>query len=937
MLDLPTGTVTFLFTDIEGSTGRWEAHPKEMRSALLRHDAILQSSIEQHNGHVFKTVGDAFCAAFSSPADALQVALTVQRALHAEPWDELIGRIAVRMALHTGVVEERGGDYFGQPVNRVARLLSSGHGGQTLLSQPTYDLVRDTLPSGVSLQDMGEHRLKDLIRPEHIYQLVMPDLPSQFPPLKTLDNRPNNLPRQTTALIGREKEIDEVCTLLLRHDTTLLTLTGPGGIGKTRLGLQAAADLLDDFSDGVWFVELSTITEPRLVLPTIAQTLGVKEAAGQPIIDTLKSYLKEKRLLLLLDNFEQVAEAAGQVGQLLAASAGLKVLSTSRIPLRIKGEKEYSVPPLGLPDIKHLPPLERLTQYEAVRLFIERAADVKADFQVTNENAPSVAEICIRLDGLPLAIELAAARIKMLPPHSLLVRLSQRLRLLTGGARNLHARQQTLRNTIEWSYDLLDDGQQHFFRRMASFSGGRTLEALEAVCNYDGELQVDVFDGAETMLSNSLLQQREGSDGEPRFWMLETIHEYAREKLEESGEAEALGKEHAIYFMRLAEEAEPHLLGIKQQEWLNRLEDEHDNIRYALKWAREQTERGDSAATALVEIAEIGLRTAGALWRFWQGRGYYSEGREELEGLLSAATHLPQPCSLEITARALIGAGIMALRQGDYSASRAAHKQALSIGSEVGDKKSIAIALLFLGVVSSVQGDYPAARSLLEESLAQYQELGDKWGIALALNNLGDVYYNQADYPAARSLFEQSLAIRREIEDKSGIAYSLQQLGLASFTQGDYPASRSLFEQGLALFQELGDKRGIALSLISLGLISYIEEDYSYARSLYKQGLALFQELGDKHSIAVSLAGLGGIETEMDQVHKGATLLGACQVLLEAIGAVMQAEDRIPYERGIASARSQLGEEAFEKAWAEGRAMTMEQAIAYALEESDHD
>ncbi|MEP6776259.1 MAG: adenylate/guanylate cyclase domain-containing protein, partial [Chloroflexota bacterium] len=593
----PGGTVTFLFTDIEGSTRRWETHQQAMQLAFARQEAILRHAIRANGGYAYKMIGDAFQAAFATAPQALQAAIQAQRALHAEQWPSETGDVRVRMALHTGVTDERGDDYVGPPLNRVARLLSAGHGGQVLLTLATQQLLRDNLPASVTLRDMGEYQLRDLIQPERIFQVVAEGLPTDFPPLKTLDNRPNNLPRQATPLVGREKEVEGVAALLRKPDVALVTLTGPGGTGKTRLSLQAAAEALDDFSNGAWFVELAALLEDKLVMPTIAQTLGVKEAAGTLIIDTLKEYLKDKHLLLVLDNFEQVVEAATEVSTLIGACPHLKVLATSRVPLHVRGEKEYAVPPLSTPDLRHLPPVESLTQYEAVRLFIERATDVKADFQVTNDNAPAVAEICVKLDGLPLAIELAAAKVRMLPPQALLARLSSRLKILTGGSRDLPARQQTMRNTIEWGYDLLEERYKQLFRRLAVFSGGRTLEALEAVCNYDGQLQVDALDGAEALLLNSLLQQRERTktmdtgrvsaketEGEPRFWMLETIHEYAREKLQESGEADALHRQYALYFMTLAEEAEPHLGAAKQGEWLQRLEDEHDNLRAALDW-----------------------------------------------------------------------------------------------------------------------------------------------------------------------------------------------------------------------------------------------------------------------------------------------------------------------------------------------------------------
>jgi predicted ATPase/class 3 adenylate cyclase len=511
----PTGTLTFLFTDIEGSTRLWEHDAPAMQAALARHDELLKLAIEERGGYVFKTVGDAFCAVFPTASDALEAALEIQRRLLSSEWEQS-EPLRVRMALHTGAAEERDGDYFGPPVNRVARLLSAAHGGQVLLSLPTQELVRDQLLVGTTLRDLGEHRLKDLFRPERVFQLSAPELPSEFPPLRTLEAYRNNLPLQPTPLIGRENEVSEVCDLLGGEATRLLTLTGPGGIGKTRVALQAAADLLEDFTDGAFFVPLATLTEAELFFSAVAETLGVKETAEQPLDETLKDYLSERRLLLLLDNFEQVLEAAPSVTELLAGAPGLKVLATSRAPLGLYGEHEFPVPPLSMPDLKRPPLLERLTHYEAVRLFLERAQAVKPDFKVTNESAPAVAEICVRLDGLPLAIELAAARIKMLPPKAMLQRLGSRLKLLTSGAHDLPERQRTLRATIEWSHALLDEGEQLLFGRLAVFSGGRTLEAIEAICDAEGDLPVDAFDGVSSLLDKSLIRQEEGPGGEPR-------------------------------------------------------------------------------------------------------------------------------------------------------------------------------------------------------------------------------------------------------------------------------------------------------------------------------------------------------------------------------------------------------------------------------------
>jgi predicted ATPase/class 3 adenylate cyclase/uncharacterized protein HemY len=851
MHSAPSGTVTFLFTDMEGSTKRWEAHPQQMQLALRRHDTILQEAIGEQGGYVFKTMGDGFCAAFPTAQHALDAAVSAQKRLHSEEWAPEIGSVRVRMALHTGSVDLQGGDYFGQPLNRVARILSAGHGGQTLLSEVTYGLVRDTLPAGVAAADMGEHRLKDLYRPEHVFQLLVEDLSSEFPPLKTLENRPNNLPVQLTPIVGREKETEAVCSLVRSKGAHLVTLTGPGGTGKTRLALQVAAEALDDFADGVWFVDLAPITDTGLVISTIARTLGVKETAGQPLLDTLKGYLKEKAMLLVLDNFEQVISAAPDIGALLSACPSLKVLVTSRVPLRIRGEKEHPVPPLSLPSASTWSQAtpERLTQYEAVRLFIERATDVKPDFQVTNDNAPAVAEICVRLDGLPLAIELAAARIRLLTPQSMLshlTRLSNRLKLLTGGARDAAARQQTLRSTIDWSYDLLDEAEKQLFRRLAVFSGGRSLEAIEQVCNVEGDLQVDMLDGVGSLIAKSLMRQEEGVGGEPRFLMLETIHEYAREKLEESGEANELKRRHAVYFLQFAERADPALRGPEQVIWYKRLEEEHDNLRSALRWSLE------------ADALQIALRLGGALWLFWSTYLHVSEGRSWLETALTregSASHILAP----FRAKALRAAGNLALEQNEHEHAAMWHEESLALYRQLGDRAGVAAELNNLGLLAMHLQDYARAQPLLEQSLSAQREAGDRAGMATALLNLGHIYENQGDYNAARPLLEASLAIRKEMGDRAASTDQLNDLGDMARIQGRYSEARALFMESLAILREAGDMHGVGASLVYLGMVASDQGDYAEAQSFLQEAVELTRSRKDRTRLGWAAFNLGEV------------------------------------------------------------------------------
>jgi predicted ATPase/class 3 adenylate cyclase len=915
----PTGTVTFLFTDIEGSTKLWERHPEAMQRALARHDELLRRAIEERGGYVFKTVGDAFCAAFPAAPDALEAALSAQRTLSAEEWHET-GPLKVRMALHTGTAQERDGDYFGPPVNRVARLLSAGHGGQVLLSLATQELVRDTLPEGVDLRDLGERRLKDLFREERVYQLLSADLPQSFPPLKTLDTRLNNLPAQPTPLVGREKELREISAQLRGPEVRLLTLTGPGGTGKTRLGLQVAAELVDEFEDGVFFVALAPVTDPHLVASAISGSLGVVESGDQPLTETLKDYLHAKELLLLLDNFEQVLEAGSLVGELLAASPRLKVVVTSRALLGVYGEHEYPVPPLELPDPKRRLPVETLTQYEAVRLFIQRAQAAKAGFEVTNENAPAVAEICVRLDGLPLAIELAAARAKLLPPMKMLEKLGSRLKLLRGGARDLPERQQTLRGTLEWSHDLLDEEEKTLFRRLSVFAGGFTLEAPQEVCDVEGDLELDVLDGVEALVDKSLLRQAEDTSAEPRFSMLQTIREYASEKLEESGEAEAIGRAHAEFFLALTEEAEPHLRGSEDVEWLERLETEHDNTRAALSWALERAE------------AELRLRLAGALGWFWDEWGLFSEGRRWLESVLAKDG---DQGSTAARAKVLEVLGWLAYRQADLERAVSAAEQGLVLNAEAQIGGDLVAGLrLILGQAAWMRGDHERAKTLHEESLLLYRQEGDKRGIAWALGGLGVVSFDRGDHERGKELVEEAVALSRQQGGADPLAPQLISLGAMYLLEGDYARAVELNEEAAALLRERGNAGGLPFALDNMGWATLARGDHEQAQGLYKESLALSNEHGDKLIASESLEGMACVAAAGGEAERAARLFGAAEALREAVGYKHLPEEKALREPYFAAARSQLNEAAWQQAWKEGRSMTLEEAISYALEEN---
>jgi predicted ATPase/class 3 adenylate cyclase/DNA-binding XRE family transcriptional regulator len=882
---LPSGTVTFLFTDIEGSTKLWELHPQAMPAALARHEALLHQGIGACGGVVVKSTGDGLHAVFARATDAVHAALTAQRALAAEAWGP-IGLLGVRMALHTGVTEERDGDYFGPPLNRLARLLAAGHGGQILLSLAAAELVREHLPPDAELRNLGAHRLKDLTYPEQIFQLVVPDLPTAFPPLNALDPRRTNLPTQPTLLIGRDQEVAAVCALLRGPEVRLLTLTGPGGTGKTRLGLQVAAELLDAFVDGIYFVDLAPIRDANLVVAAIAQTLGLTGRGDQPLIDRARAYLRDKRLLLLLDNFEQVLDAAPVVGELLAACPQLTVLITSRTPLQLRGEQQFPVPPLALPDLHRLPELAALSQYAALALFIQRARAVQPDFAVTNATAPAVAELCHRLDGLPLAIELAATRAKLLSLPALLARLDNRLKLLIGGARDLPIRQQTIRATIDWSYDLLTAAEQWLFRCLSVFVGGCTLESAEAVCTGDGswelgvgsappvpnsQLPTPILDGLATLVDTSLLRREEGKSGEPRFTMLEIIREYALERLEASGEADSVRQRHAGYLLALAKAEFPDSEHVAQ---LGRKDAEHANLRAALQWA---AERG---------AIETGARLALA-WD-WE-RGHVNEGRTWFEVFLRQRSNLP----IALQVQALRQAGNLATIQGDYPGAQALLAESLARARELGDKQGIATTLDILGFTATAQGDYRQAREFLEESRALFQELGNMEAIAITLLRLGVGLFLQGDYVRAAELYQESLTIGREQGYALLVGWVFFYLGALVLRQGDAGQARALLAKSLPVFQEYGD---------TIGIVSYLE------------GMA-------------EVAGLEGQPARLVQ------LFGAAVPLHARFGVSSYPAEQVTHDRQLLAACAQLDEATYAAAWAEGQAMTLEQAIAYALAE----
>jgi predicted ATPase/class 3 adenylate cyclase len=868
---LPTGTVTFLFTDIQGSTRMLQRLGPSYPELLAEHHRLLREAIESADGIVVGSEGDSVFAVFASPIAAVTAALAAQGALAEAAWPEG-AEVRVRMGLHTGEGVLGGPNYVGLDVHRAARISSAAHGGQILLSGTTQTLIERTLPEGASLRDLGEHRLKDLDQPEHVFQLARAELQQDFPPVRSLDSRPTNLPRQLTSFVGRVREVARVKELLA--NTRLLTLTGPGGTGKTRLAIQTAAALLDEFADGCFFVPLSPISDPSLLLSTIAQVLGVQEAGDRPIGETLNEYLEPKELLLVLDNFEQIVEAGASVGDLLSRAPGVKVIVTSRAVLHVHGEHEFPVPPLALPEPGEHPSAEALEQYEAVALFIQRARAVRPDFEVTNDNAPAVAEVCARLDGLPLAIELAAARVKLIEPDDILARLSDRLALLRGGAKDLPTRQQTLRDAIAWSFDLLDDDERALFRRFSVFVGGWTLDAAEAVIGDDA----DVFDGVASLVDKSLVRRQPEPGVEPRFSMLMTIGEFAWERLLASPEADDVRRRHAEFFLALAEEAETNLTGPDHTRWLDRVERDHDNIRAALRWS---IEKGH---------AEVGLRIGGALWRFWHLRGHFTEGRAWITELLARPSGLARTAA---RAKGLNGIAGLVYWQADYELAATYWNESLSIWQEMGDRGQIGEVLYSLAYLAGVAGDNHRAMELFQESIELFREAGNRRGEGSARMSLGMIQGQEGEFEAALGTTQEAFAIVSEIGDVFGMANVQGMMGRLAVDQGRFEEGRPHLLETLRLFQSLGDMSGIAFTLDDLATLEI---------------------------------GLGRLE-------RAIVLSGAAENIRKNLGgAAPTALVTVPKARERAT--GVLADDVIEAAWSRGQSMSLDEALAFAFEGS---
>jgi predicted ATPase/class 3 adenylate cyclase/DNA-binding CsgD family transcriptional regulator len=977
LAELPRGTVTFLLTDIEGSTRLWQSHPDAMGKSIRRHDDVVGSAIEQNHGVVLKDrgEGDSFFAVFARASNAVAAACSIQRALLREDWPNDLS-ILVRIAIHTGEAQEESApDYRGTVVNRCARLRALARGGQVVLSSSVRELVRDNLPAAVSLKDLGEQPLRDLERPEHVFQILDSTLPADLRAIVRNDSAkraPNNLPAQFTSFIGRQEQMVELRRLL--GGVRLVTLSGAGGCGKTRLALEVAGALTEEYAEGVWFVELAPLIEASLVPQTVASVIRVREEPGRSILQVLCSSLESKRVLLLLDNCEHLISAAAELADaLLRACPHLTILATSREPLNLPGEHSWHVAPLSLPNFRGALSMRSLGQVESVRLFVDRARLAEPTFSLTDRNAALVAEVCQRLDGIPLAVELAAAQVRHMPVTEILARLQDRFQVLATSARKVEARHQTLRATMDWGYDLLSQTEQTLFRRLSVFVGGFGLHAAQAVCSGDGIEMGLLLNLLSGLVDKSLLVAEEGTGGAAWYRLLETVREYGRARLVENEEAELMRRRHGQFFVAFAQEAEQELKGPRQGAWLRRLEEEHDNLRAALEWSlradpnsalslassiawfcevrahwteglgwladalEASSDRGILRARALIGAGSLALRREGSVvgpGRLAEGSSIESQPRRFRGARSYFMESLAMGRQLDDSAciaRSLISLGEAAGKEQHYDEARSQYEAGLAVARQSADRQAMAFGLRRLANLAAEENDLPQARPLFEESLAISRELGDAWGIAFAVDNLGHLAVQLGDYVAACRYHEETLGIWSDLVDPWGIAHAHANLGIVFLAQGDAVAAQARFEESLEMERKLGLQLPIADLLRNLGDTALEQADSATARRRYEESLAIWRGHGDKLGMALGLEGVAQLAAARSQPQRALLLAGAASAIYDAIGIGPGAPRKLRLERWLKQAEQVLGQEASDAVRAEGRTMTPERAADLAL------
>jgi predicted ATPase/class 3 adenylate cyclase len=931
-VNLPSGTVTFLFTDIENSTPLWEKHPEAMKSALANHDSILKEAVESNNGQIIKTTGDGIHAVFSTAQHAIQASLDAQHEFQASKastnGETSKVSIRVRMGLHTGEAELREGDYYGSTLNRAARIMSVGHGGQILISETTMQIAREHLPTDVSALELGQHHLKGLLQPERIFQIVAPDLQQSFPALKSLTHASHNLPVQLTTFIGRERELAEAKTKLA--GARLLTLIGPGGTGKTRLSIQLASQLLSTFKDGVWLVEFAPISDPSLMMQTIASTFDIRESPGVPLKVLVHDYLREKQLLLVLDNCEHLVEASAKVAdEFLHTAPQIKIIASSREALGINGETVYRVPSLSLPAAQGGVPLtgtflaagdggaRKMLEFESVQLFVERACAANPKFQLTDENASSVAQICSRLDGIPLAIELAASRITVFSPEQIANRLDDRFKLLTGGSRTALPRQQTLRALIDWSYDLLGEPERALLRRLSVFSGGWTFEAAETICN-----NVDVLEHLPQLVNKSLVTVKDEGD-EPRYYLLETIRQYARDKLLEAGEGEGTRDRHLAYYLEMAETASPQLrTRANELQWLKLLETEYDNIRTAIEWGLSDDPFAVMRMVYLLMFFMITKSHTG------EGHRWGAEALRQIdEG---------KPLSIEQNGhkgRLLASMSILSFSMGDNQTTRTEADQAITLLRSADDKSNLAFTLGFRAAADFLTGNSDHAIEASEEAIRLAEELGDNYILGIVLSSASRVEaFAKGDFAKAYAVHDRGCDLLKEYGNRWTYAITLYGLANIAIALKEFETARKKFNLAMQIMQELGARRNISMIKSDLAHILRLEGNYLQAMSSYRETIKDWQRIGHRAAVAHQLESMAFIAKALEQSGKSIRLLGAAEALRQKINIDMTPQEHELYNKEVADLKANMGEKEFTSLWADGRSMTMDEAIELALE-----
>lgn len=924
----PSGIVTFLFTDIEGSTKLAQEYPESMPALLARHNEILKQAIEAHNGFVFQVVGDSFAASFHNAAEALNAALDSQRSLQSEPWTP--APVKVRMGVHTGPAEiQENGTYQGYlTLSHVQRLMSAAHGGQVLISFAARELLRDEMPAGVTLRDMGERRLKDVVGVEHIYQLVIAGLPEEFPPLKTLDRLLHNLPAPMTSFIGRQTERLEIKQAMSLH--RLVTLTGSGGAGKSRLSIQVGVECLQEFSDGVWLVELAPVTDPALVPQTLLSTFNLREDRNRSPQAVLVDFLRAKMLLLVLDNCEHLIEACAQISDsLLQACPNLRILASSREALGIAGELAYRVPSLNTPNPEKLPSLDELKKVDSIQLFVERAATAKPGFTLTNLNAFSLAQICYRLDGIPLAIELAAARVKVLSPDQIAARLDDRFRLLTGGSRTALPRQQTLRAMIDWSYSLLSEQEKTLFRRLAVFVGGWTLEAAESVCASAEQEDLrshDILDLLTRLVDKSLVWLEE-TEGETRYHRLETIRQYSREKFYESDEVEPVRDRHLDFYVRFAELVDQKLKSRDQLLWQSRMSAEQDNLRAALDWGLSRSP--DSA-----------LRIAGAANLFWTAGGYSAEGFRWTQKALEETEKTPVVGSiyeeqrLVARAKALCGLTRLYLSLGENANAKRAAEESIALYRQSRDRGGLAFALVVLAYPLEFLGEREQAEAALQESYSIARAEGDVYIICRALNRLGiviaDLYH---DFDLSQGYAEESLRLAKEAGLRSQEAQASEVLGFIASQRNDHESARAYFKESVRVYEGIGATFNAILEKSNLAHLERKLGNHQEALNYYRETIRAFRDMGQTGAVSHQLECFGFIALAEGQNKRALQFFAAATALREKAGTPMRPEERVYFDQQLKTLRDKMDSPTLEWIWSKTHVLSMDDAIALAMEE----